>query len=83
MTPVSEAGDAHGLTAAVQVAAACTLAFYHHFFALDALNELIHLVSLANCTMPRTSVNEASTTARKAASRADEWFAVFLKWSGA
>ena len=83
MTPVSEAGNAHCLTAAVQVAAACTLAFCHHFFALDTLNELIHLVSLANCTMPRTSINEAGTTARKAASGADKWFAEFLKWSGA
>ena len=83
MTPVSEAGDAHCLTAAVQVAAACTLTLCHHFFALDALNELIHLVSLANGTIPRTSVNVAGTTARKAASGADEGFAVFLKWSGA
>ena len=83
MTPVFEAGDAHCLTAAVKVAAACTLAFCHNLFALDTLNELIHLVSLANGTMPRTSINEASTTARKAASGADKGFAVFLKWSGA
>ena len=83
MTPVSEAVNAHGLTAAVQVAAACTLAFCHNLLALDTLNELIHLRPLANGTMPRTTINEARTTARKAASGADEGFAEFLKWSGA